>query len=198
MPYKLEKGGVFFMAERKVTFLTYEKLVEQFKDRCNLDSVSLSEALNKLIEDYLAGSLGSLDDLKKCLLATHNTVEKKTYKLTVYLNESNYERLKMSLGSGAVRPATVLTFLLAYAVVREPDEADYVQKANMLLEVLPKDVRHVVYGLKFYRPVEDHVEFVAKTYGIDVCSEERFKDYYSTLSPLVEVLAVHRNDIKEK
>lgn len=184
------------MNNKKVSFNTYESFIVRFKEKCDLSGQNMSERMNELLKRYLWGDLGTTEELRANLIGLRKNTEKKTYKVTMQVNDKNYSKLKERLTEGNIRPATVLTYIIAYDLQQAPRESDYSQKAELLLEISPADVRHVVYGVKYYMPPvggqQHHTKLVKTEFFLDACTEGRWQDWYFTTSPLIEVLAVHR------
>lgn len=179
---------------KKITFSVYPSLQSAFKDICELESISMSQKIAVLTQQHLSKKL-SLSDLKESMAkfkSQSEARERKTFKLTISIDEALYESLKITLQE--IRPASFFCFVLAHAVVSLPKQQAFAKKAQILLEATSSDITHIVYGLHYFKPTPDKTTvLVHSEFFLDCCTSERFETYYAqTHSPFLEVLAIHR------
>ena len=178
---------------QKITFSVYPSLQSAFKDACELQSISMSQQIAVLTQNYLDKKL-SLSTLKESLteFKSHSEKERKNFKSTIHLEADLYDNLKKKLEG--VRPASFFCFILAHAVVSLPTQQAYAKKAQILLEASSSDITHVVYSLHYFKPTPDKkTVLVHSEFFLDSCTDERFETFYAQHhSPFLEVLAIHR------
>lgn len=194
------------MSNRRLTFSTYQSLHRRYKDLCLILEKTMSEQLSDIVERFL-DQLIPIEELEESLLKYKSTIkekENKDFKLAVLIDTKLYSTLKIRLKEINIRPATFFCYAMCYSIASTPMNPIYLDKAKKLLEENKKDIRHVVYGLKFYKPIigKNGISgriLVTTEYFLDACSEQKYFDYYSQPNPFVEVLAIHRtSDIKQK
>lgn len=181
----------------KITFSTYPALYRAFKGVCDLAGKKMGEQLSEITELFLSEKL-SLCELEGQLVSfrRENVKEKKEYKLTVLIESELYSSLKEKLKETNVRPASFMCASMAYALTSMPVRKVYAEKAQRILDESAPEIAHVVYGLKYYRPLtKENLKgtlLVGTEYFIDCCTEQRFQEYYGVHSPFLEVLSVHK------
>ena len=181
----------------KITFSTYPALYRAFKGICELSGKKMGEQLAEITELFLCKKL-TLCALEEQLgnFRRENVKEKKEYKLTVMMNPELYSELKDALKETRVRPASFMCASMAYAITSVPVRKVYAEKAQRILDESAPEIAHVVYGLKYYRPITKEkmigTILVGTEYFIDCCTETRFQEWYGAHSPLLEVLALHK------
>ena len=190
--------------KRKICFATYPSMLNTFKDKCENDwGTTVTEEISNLITQYIHGVIKPIAELKTYLVHAREKGETKNAPTTIRISTELYDKLlkKLKLDDNA-RPATCINLLMAYAIKRnQPIFYTDAQKARTFLNDCPKNITHVVYGYKTYKPAENADGFfqIAHTeYFIDACTEQRWEDYYQTTSPLIDVLAVHRQPSTHK
>lgn len=177
---------------QKITFSVYSTLQSAFKEVCELQSISMSQQIAVLTQEYLDGKL-DLPTLRESLtkFKSQSETKRKSFKATINLEADLYENLKKKLDG--VRPASFFCFILAHAVVSLPTQQAYAKKAQIVLEASSSDITHVVYGLRYFKPAPDKTLICTHTeFFLDSCTSERFETYYAQHSPFLEVLAIHR------
>lgn len=178
----------------RVTFSTYPSILDAFREKTEIYAVSMSYQLEELTRQYLSNKIGDLTDLRKCLKVQKGQIqgeETKSQKLSFTINEELYSELKRKLNESGTRPATFYSYVIAYYLSQGTQEEDYRKKAEVIKS--NTEIPHVVYGLKYYKPEEDHLVLCHKEFFIDACDDRRFVDYYQKPhSPFIEVLALHK------
>lgn len=179
---------------RRITFSTYPSLKDSFNQRCQSMSRSMSSVLEEYTRKFLENKLGELDNIIQNSQMQKKPQERRDYKLTVTMDEMLYFSLKTKLESLRIRPASFLSLLMGYVNTVAVTSENYSQKAKELLEHSNYDITHVVYGLRYYKPIpkENSTEIVATEFFLDPCTEQRFQEYYAMPNPLIFVYAVHR------
>lgn len=186
------KGGRFM----RVTFASYPSILQEFKEKCELNCVSMSQKIEMLTRDYLNKKIGDITDLMQCLKEVKSTAlkENKSQKLSIQIDEVLYEKLKENLKETSTRPASFFTLAMAFYLMTGSKQEDYRKRAERLInEINDGNIKHVVYALKYYKPTSSGIEFCHLENFIDCCDDNKFREYYQEPnSPFIEVLAVHK------
>lgn len=169
------------MSTIAITFSTYPTLQRNFKEHCRILSVGMGEKLESIIQQYLDGKSGSIEELNNALYQFKQNAPKETksYKLTLRVEATVYEKLKQKLDPQNIRPATFLTALIASELVQVPSIDFYKRKAEELAEKIKhSNIAYIVYAIDYYKPAEDTMELVHTEYLMDCCTNERFEKIY--------------------
>lgn len=182
-------------SKRLVSFYAYPTLYEETRKKAAISGRSFNEQMELLVSLYCEGELGNVETLRNAYAKEKIIGEKKSTRTAIRIEPTVYSKLLNILAGESTRPSTFFTLAMAYYLNTETSQKVYAEKAVKLLAGSPADIKHVVYGLKYYAPSksQDAPWMVNTTeYFIDACTEERFNDIYCYHTPIYEVLAVHR------
>lgn len=184
-----------------ITFSTYQSLQSVFKEVCTLHEKTMSKQLEEITENYLNQTI-SLSELEQSLnnyKEKQDSKEAKKHKLSIMMDEDLYAKLKERLSdtNTKIRPASFFCFAMAYSLHNISTREIFARKAEKILEESGPSIRHVIFGLKYYKPITGKKDvtgtiLIGEEYFIDICTEQRFKDYYDYATPFLEVLGKHR------
>lgn len=188
------------MSSKRITFSTYLSLKNAFKEVCELNEKTMSQQITDITSSFLTQSI-SISQLEKSLTEfKENQKEKeiKSYKLAIMIDEELYATLKEKLEIVKIRPASFFCFAMAYSLNNTSVRQIYAHKAKKILEERKSEtIKHVVFGLRYFKPITNKKNvsgtiLIDTEYFIDICTDQRFEEYYNYPSPFLEVLAVHR------
>lgn len=181
---------------KRLTFTTYPSLKNAFKEMCDMNDKTMSLQLTEITSAFLNKTLAinQLENAMSEYKENQKEKEAKSYKLAILIDENLYLKLKQQLELIKIRPASFFSYAMCYSLNNVSVKEIYARKAMKVLKESSPAIKHIVYGLKYYKPLtgkEDGLILIGTEYFIDKCSDQRFRDYYEYPSPFLEVLAVH-------